>query len=95
MEWIWGLGRGRPTLVAFSLGNAVFDQEAPPGVRRGALLRVTMDGTGVRSVCAVALEIEPSRWEAAPADTASTLGILQRLNREPQPGLPLRVGPCP
>lgn len=95
VEWIWGLGRGHPTLVAFSLGNAVFDQEAPPGVRQGALLRVTMDGTGVQSVCAVALAIEPSRWEAAPADAASTLAILQRLNREPQPGLPLRVGACP
>ncbi len=95
VEWVWGRGRGRPTLVAFSLGNAVFDQGAQPGTRRGALLRVTMDGSGVRSVCAVPLVIEPSNWEVGPADAASALTILEQLSGEPQLGLPLRVAACP
>jgi hypothetical protein len=41
-------GDGRPTIVATSLGNLVFDQRAP-GTRRGALLDVVASSSGVRA----------------------------------------------
>ncbi|HEX6230431.1 MAG TPA: CapA family protein [Actinomycetota bacterium] len=41
-------GDGRPTVVATSLGNLLFDQHAP-GTRRGALLEVLAGSDGVRA----------------------------------------------
>lgn len=41
-------GDGRPTVVATSLGNLLFDQHAP-GTRRGALLEVLAGRDGVRA----------------------------------------------
>ena len=41
-------GDGRPTVVATSLGNLVFDQHAP-GTRRGALLEVLAGADGARA----------------------------------------------
>ncbi len=62
VEWIWGNGRGRPTLVAFSLGNALFDQGAPPAARYGALLLVSVTPLGMKGVCALPFQIDPSSW---------------------------------
>ncbi len=42
-------GDGRPTVVATSLGNLLFDQHLP-GTRRGALLEVLAGADGVRAV---------------------------------------------
>lgn len=42
LAWVWGHGQPSPTLVAYSLGNALFDQVVPPVVRRGALLQVSL-----------------------------------------------------
>ena len=42
-------GDGRPTVVATSLGNLLFDQHLP-GTRRGALLEVLVGADGVRAV---------------------------------------------
>lgn len=62
IEWVWGSGRGRPTLVAFSLGNTLFDQAAPPGTRYGAVLLVKIGPAGVQSVCVFPTQIDPTSW---------------------------------
>jgi poly-gamma-glutamate synthesis protein (capsule biosynthesis protein) len=49
-------GDGRPTVLATSLGNLVFDQHAP-GTRRGALLEVLAGADGVRALRVGATEI--------------------------------------
>jgi poly-gamma-glutamate synthesis protein (capsule biosynthesis protein) len=67
VEWIWGEGRGRPTLVIFGLGNALFDQGAPRETRQGVTLLVEIGAAGVRDVQAVPHAIEPGRWQAVPA----------------------------
>jgi len=67
VEWVWGDGRGRPTLVAYSLGNALFDQGAPPASRQAALLILDLGPLGVKEVCAVPFQIDPGTWNAVPA----------------------------
>ncbi|HEY70766.1 MAG TPA: CapA family protein [Anaerolineae bacterium] len=79
VEWILGEGRGRSTLVIFGLGNAIFDQGAPPQARHGATLLVEVGAGGVRSVRAVAHVIEPGRWEAAAAGPAQSSAIASSL----------------
>jgi poly-gamma-glutamate synthesis protein (capsule biosynthesis protein) len=71
VEWVWGDGRGRPTLVAFSLGNALFDQPSPPASRYAAILLVEASRTGIGRVCASHFEIDPSTWDAKPAGPAA------------------------
>jgi poly-gamma-glutamate capsule biosynthesis protein CapA/YwtB (metallophosphatase superfamily) len=80
VEWIWGDGRGRPTLVAYSLGNALFDQGAPPAARYGALLLVSITSLGVRDACALPFQIDPSSWNtirAEPEVAQKILGLLR------------------
>jgi poly-gamma-glutamate capsule biosynthesis protein CapA/YwtB (metallophosphatase superfamily) len=79
VEWIWGRGRGRPTLVAYSLGNALFDQVSPPGTRRGALLTIDIGAAGWRSVCAFPFRILPSEGRVAPANGTEATYILKQL----------------
>jgi poly-gamma-glutamate capsule biosynthesis protein CapA/YwtB (metallophosphatase superfamily) len=79
IEWIWGSGRGRPTLVAFSLGNALFDQAAPPGTRYGAVLLVKIGPAGVQSVCALPTQIDPTSWRTVYASPAATEVITRSL----------------
>jgi len=69
VEWVWGEGRGRPTLVAYSLGNALFDQGAPPAARHGALLLLELNPLGVKDVCAVPFQIDPGTWNTVPASS--------------------------
>ncbi|MGA7732729.1 MAG: CapA family protein [Chloroflexia bacterium] len=48
---------GRTTLVAYSLGNALFDQENRPELRQGLALEATVDRSGVREARLVPLQI--------------------------------------
>jgi poly-gamma-glutamate synthesis protein (capsule biosynthesis protein) len=48
---------GRASLVAYSLGNALFDQESRPELRQGLILEATVDRSGVRSARLVPLQI--------------------------------------
>ena len=48
LAWVQGLGQAQPTLVAFSLGNALFDQYGLETTRRSALVLVTLDPGGVQ-----------------------------------------------
>lgn len=83
VSWLWGSGRGRPTLVAYSLGNAVFDATSPPGARRSAVLMVMASGSGVLGVCAIPIELRPIDWDVEPAGEASTAAILASLSPGP------------
>jgi poly-gamma-glutamate capsule biosynthesis protein CapA/YwtB (metallophosphatase superfamily) len=55
MEWRKG------TLILYSLGNAVFDQPAPPAAGRGSLVWVSIGRDGIRWAAAVPFAIDPRR----------------------------------
>jgi poly-gamma-glutamate capsule biosynthesis protein CapA/YwtB (metallophosphatase superfamily) len=80
IEWVWGSGRGRPTLVAFSLGNALFDQAAPPRTRYGAVLLVNIGPAGVQSVCGLPTQIDPTSWQTTYASPTAIEIITRSLN---------------
>ena len=80
VAWIWGEGRGRPTLVVYGLGNALFDQGAPPQARQGVTLLVDIGAAGVCGVQAVPHEIEPGRWQAVPAGASLARSAASSLN---------------
>ena len=69
-----------PTLIAYSLGNALFDQGAPPDTSTGALLLVTLSPTGVKSVQAVPFEIDPHRGKLLNASHEVAERAFTRLN---------------
>jgi poly-gamma-glutamate capsule biosynthesis protein CapA/YwtB (metallophosphatase superfamily) len=79
VQWLWGAGRGRPTLVAFSLGNAVFDQTSPPGSRYVALLRVDLGQAGITRVCAAPFQLDPRTWQILPASPTAAKTIARSL----------------
>jgi poly-gamma-glutamate synthesis protein (capsule biosynthesis protein) len=80
VEWIWGAGRGRPTLVVYGLGNAIFDQGAPRKARQGATLLVDIDPGGLRISQAVPHQIEPGSWRTAPAGTQISFEVAESLS---------------
>jgi poly-gamma-glutamate synthesis protein (capsule biosynthesis protein) len=79
VEWLWGEGRGRPTLVAYSLGNALFDQAAPPATRQGALLLVQAGPTGAVHLCVFPFQLDPRTWDVIPASPEAAARIAQDL----------------
>jgi poly-gamma-glutamate synthesis protein (capsule biosynthesis protein) len=72
IEWIG------ETLVAYSLGNFLFDQPYPVDCRQGAILRVTLRGGEVASVEVVPTVTERGRVKLAGAEDAAA--ILARLD---------------
>ncbi|HZD56130.1 MAG TPA: CapA family protein [Anaerolineales bacterium] len=79
VEWLRGHGRSRSTLVAYSLGNALFDQVVPPEARKGAVLLVTLGVIGVQSVQAVPFEIDPFHASVSLATGEAASSIYERL----------------
>jgi poly-gamma-glutamate capsule biosynthesis protein CapA/YwtB (metallophosphatase superfamily) len=79
VEWVWGTGRNRPTLAAYSLGNALFDQGAPPAARQGALLLLELNPVGVQDVCAITFQIDPRTWNTIPANGTTRAQISDNL----------------
>lgn len=79
VEWIWGPGRGRSTLVAYSLGNALFDSPAPPAARQSAVLIARLDRLGARSVCVVPLGMDPRGWDILLAGPEAAPAVLDAL----------------
>jgi poly-gamma-glutamate capsule biosynthesis protein CapA/YwtB (metallophosphatase superfamily) len=59
------------TLVLYSLGNTVFDQQQPESVRRGALAWVHIDRRGVRSAAIILFSINPHLGETGGLDLRS------------------------
>ncbi len=88
VDWIHRDGQPRPALVAYSLGNALFDQVVPPDARRAAILLVTFDSSGVKSVQAVPTWIEALQGRVVPADDEASQAILRRLGPVIEPMTP-------
>lgn len=85
VEWLPGRGRSHATLVAYSLGNALFDQVVPPDTRKSAVLLVTLGIGGVQSVQAVPFEIDPFHASVSLASTEAASQIYERLGLTPTP----------
>jgi len=68
-----------PALVAYSLGNALFDQVTPPDATRSALLVVELDSNGVQSVQAVPFIIDGMKGLITRPDIESAAAVLRRL----------------
>ena len=79
LEWVQGQGHDGPSLVAYSLGNAIFDQFSPPDVRRSVLLLVTLDPRGVLSISPFPIQINPFTGRSLPADNETTQAVIHRL----------------
>jgi poly-gamma-glutamate capsule biosynthesis protein CapA/YwtB (metallophosphatase superfamily) len=63
------LGDERRTLVLYSLGNALFDQQGLASTRQSALLLVTLDAGGVKDFKAIPFLIDVrNSWVAAAGD---------------------------
>jgi hypothetical protein len=75
VEWVG------ETVVAYSLGNFLFDQPYPFDCRWGAILRVRVQGAQAVSVDAVPTIAEHGR--VRPADPETAADILSRLGLEP------------
>ena len=71
--------RGK-TLVLYSLGNALFDQPGLPDTRQSALVLVTLDAQGVRSVQVTPFQIDVSQSLIVRPDARTAAQILDRLN---------------
>jgi poly-gamma-glutamate capsule biosynthesis protein CapA/YwtB (metallophosphatase superfamily) len=77
--WLQGAGQPFRTLVAYSLGNALFDQKMLPDTRQSAVLLVTLNNNGVQEVQAVPFEIDVMRGRVKDASPKTADVIFQRL----------------
>ncbi len=59
------------SLILYSLGNAVFDQQEPASARSGILVWVEVDRSGVRSVMSLRFAIDPRRGITGAPDLSS------------------------
>jgi poly-gamma-glutamate capsule biosynthesis protein CapA/YwtB (metallophosphatase superfamily) len=72
-------GRSK-TLVLYSLGNALFDQEGLADTRRSALVSVTVSVQGVQSIHTVPFLIDPARSLVTQPDALSAEKIRARIS---------------
>jgi poly-gamma-glutamate capsule biosynthesis protein CapA/YwtB (metallophosphatase superfamily) len=79
VAWIPRLEPAPPALVVYSLGNALFDQEAPPDARWGAMLLVEIDATGVISLEARPFTINLRQGGIQAPGSELSSAILERL----------------
>ena len=70
----------RPTLVLYSLGNALFDQGGLEDTRRSALVEVTLDADGISSVRIVPFVIDIVNSRVVQPDAGTAKRIHHRLN---------------
>lgn len=77
VEWV------EETLVAYSLGNFLFDQPYPADCRWGAILRVTLQGDRIVAVEPVPTIVDHGR--VRPAGTEDATAIIARLALGPAP----------
>jgi poly-gamma-glutamate capsule biosynthesis protein CapA/YwtB (metallophosphatase superfamily) len=59
------------TLILYSLGNAVFDQYKPEGVRHGTLVWAEVDRRGIRWIAVLPFAVDPLRGKTGPLDLLS------------------------
>ncbi|HEY0069729.1 MAG TPA: CapA family protein [Chloroflexia bacterium] len=80
-------GGNRLTVVAYSLGNALFDQMARAETRQGLALSVRVDRQGVKSARFVPLEILAGSYKLRVGDDASGQAPLKRAAQSTPPDL--------
>lgn len=68
------------TLILYSLGNALFDQEGLADTRRSALVSLTVSTQGVQSVHIVPFVIDPANSRVVEPDALSAEKIRARIN---------------
>ena len=73
IEWVG------ETLVAYSLGNFLFDQPYPADCRQGAILRLTLRGDHIVAIEAIPTVVE--RGRVRPAGPNDSAAILARLHQ--------------
>jgi len=76
VEWI-ETGKGK-TLVAYSMGNLVFDMTLPDA-RRTGLLVIEIKDNEILDVCAIPLVLSPGSWLLREPEPAERTAILDRL----------------
>ena len=69
----------KPTLVLYSLGNAIFDQGGLENTQQSALVVVTMDGTGVTSIHCIPFVIDVINSRVFLPDAGTAAMIRDRL----------------
>jgi len=77
IEWVGG------TLVAYSLGNFLFDQPYPADCRWGAILRITLRGERIVAVEALPTVAERGHVIPASPETAARIRTRLALNQSP------------
>lgn len=82
VEWIERETENATTFVAYSLGNALFDQTMLAETQRSAILIITMDQDGVIDVNIIPFTIQPAAFDLHPADSPDRTFIEQRLYYE-------------
>ncbi len=76
---IQGAEQRNPTLIAYSLGNLLFDQVTPPGARLSTLLEINLSQQRVQNIALHPLEIDPFSGIIFPADSENSQWIRHRL----------------
>jgi poly-gamma-glutamate capsule biosynthesis protein CapA/YwtB (metallophosphatase superfamily) len=80
LEWLERPEPYHPTLVVYSLGNALFDQVSPPDARWGALLIANLDAHGIRGLELRPFEIDPRSGGLQDAKPETAAKIRERLH---------------
>lgn len=89
LSWIQAPGRDRLTLVAYSLGNFIFDQEFSAKTSESALLWCEVSARGTSSARLIPLHIR--HGQVRPVDTRAGEQVLLRLLPRDQAQGPLRA----
>jgi hypothetical protein len=71
--------------VLYSLGNALFDQIAPPDARRSALVLVAFSTGKIEPVRFIPFQIDPIRGSLTPASPSAADKIARRLSPSASP----------
>jgi poly-gamma-glutamate synthesis protein (capsule biosynthesis protein) len=77
--WIQGVGQPFHTLVAYSLGNALFDQMMLPDTQQSTVLLVTFDQKGVLQAEVLPFEIDGLHGRVKAASLQAAEQVLKRL----------------
>ena len=79
----------RPSLVAYSLGNALFDQSSEAITREGLALEATVDASGVKSARLIPMRLDEGDrgYVMTFADDDSGQPVIERVSAESSPDL--------
>ncbi|GEM_PF-480613 len=89
IAWVESPGRDRPTLVAYSLGNFIFDQEFSAKTSESALLWCEVSAQGISSARLIPLHIR--RGQVRPVNSWAGEQVLLRLMPRDETHSPLRA----